>query len=155
MRVTRDTCCHGRRASPALATEIHPRSLRLLGVAAPDIDDLLQEVLLTAYESLDRLDPDYPASPSSPPPREADPAGGPPQRDGRRPRDSAEARWLFGIVWRKVSHPWVDRTFFYAIRPSWENDAKASPVPRSLVHRVRSGLGTTALRRFAWGANTP
>ncbi|WP_437746987.1 sigma-70 family RNA polymerase sigma factor [Sorangium sp. So ce1504] len=85
------------------ALETLPRSLRLLGVAAPDIDDLVQEVLLAAYESLDRFDPDYPASASSSPPREADPAADPPQRDGRRPRGSAEARWLFGIAWRKVS----------------------------------------------------
>ncbi|WP_437564874.1 sigma factor [Sorangium sp. So ce542] len=34
-----------------------PRSLRLLGVAEPDVDDLAQEVLLAAYESLDRFDP--------------------------------------------------------------------------------------------------
>ncbi|WP_437593740.1 RNA polymerase sigma factor [Sorangium sp. So ce1000] len=88
----------------AAALETLPRSLRLLGVAAPDIDDLVQEVLLAAYESLDRFDPDYPASASSSPPREADSAGDPPQRDGRRPRGSAEARWLFGIAWRKVSH---------------------------------------------------
>ncbi|WP_437538138.1 sigma-70 family RNA polymerase sigma factor [Sorangium sp. So ce726] len=85
------------------ALETLPRSLRLLGVAAPDIDDLVQDVLLAAYESLDRFDPDYPASASSSPPREADSAGDPPQRDGRRPRGSAEARWLFGIAWRKVS----------------------------------------------------
>ncbi|WP_437872908.1 RNA polymerase sigma factor [Sorangium sp. So ce363] len=86
------------------ALETLPRSLRLLGVAASDIDDLVQDVLLAAYESLDRFDPDYPASASPPPPREADSAGDPPQRDGRRPRGSAEARWLFGIAWRKVSH---------------------------------------------------
>ncbi|WP_437767744.1 sigma-70 family RNA polymerase sigma factor [Sorangium sp. So ce281] len=85
------------------ALETLPRSLRLLGVAAPDIDDLVQDVLLAAYESLDRFDPDYPASASPPPPREADSAVDPPQRDGRRPRGTAEARWLFGIAWRKVS----------------------------------------------------
>ncbi|WP_438036678.1 RNA polymerase sigma factor [Sorangium sp. So ce204] len=85
------------------ALETLPRSLRLLGVAAPDIDDLVQDVLLAAYESLDRFDPDYPASASPPLPREADAAGDPPQRDGRRPRGNAEARWLFGIAWRKVS----------------------------------------------------
>ncbi|WP_437900590.1 RNA polymerase sigma factor [Sorangium sp. So ce124] len=67
------------------------------------MEDLVQDVLLAAYESLDRFDPDYPASASSSPPREADAAGDPPQRDGRRPRGSAEARWLFGIAWRKVS----------------------------------------------------
>ncbi|MDC0681724.1 RNA polymerase sigma factor [Sorangium atrum] len=87
----------------AAALETLPRSLRLLGVAAPDVEDLVQDVLLAAYESLDRFDPDYPASASSSPPREADAAGEPPQRDGRRPRGSAEARWLFGIAWRKVS----------------------------------------------------
>ncbi|CAN93660.1 hypothetical protein sce3500 [Sorangium cellulosum So ce56] len=62
------------------ALQTLPRSLRLLGVAAPDIDDLVQDVLLAAYESLDRFDPDYPASASPPPPREADSAVDPPRQ---------------------------------------------------------------------------
>ncbi|WP_437948939.1 hypothetical protein WME98_51325 [Sorangium sp. So ce296] len=53
----------------AAAMELLPRSLRLLGVAEPDVDDLAQEVLLAAYESLDRFDPAYPAA--SPPPPQA------------------------------------------------------------------------------------
>ncbi|WP_437769704.1 sigma-70 family RNA polymerase sigma factor [Sorangium sp. So ce281] len=85
--------------------EILPRALRLLGVAEPDIDDVLQEVLLAAYESLDRFDPAW-----SPPEREAGAAGDPLRREGRRQHGSPEARWVFGIAWRKVSHH-LDRAY--------------------------------------------
>ncbi|WP_437800146.1 RNA polymerase sigma factor [Sorangium sp. So ce693] len=86
-----------------------PSVLRLLGVSEPDIDDLFQEILLAAYESLDRFDPAFPASTSAPL-EEADPAGDPPPRDGRRQKGSAEARWVFGIAWRKVSR-YLDRAY--------------------------------------------
>jgi RNA polymerase sigma-70 factor (ECF subfamily) len=89
----------------AAAAEILPRALRLLGVVEADIDDVLQEVLLAAYESLDRFDPAW-----SPPEREAWIASHPPRRDGRRQHSSPEARWVFGIAWRKVSHH-LDRAY--------------------------------------------
>ncbi|WP_437312437.1 RNA polymerase sigma factor [Sorangium sp. So ce385] len=92
----------------AAAMKLLPRSLRLLGVAEPDVDDLAQEVLLAAYESLDRFDPAYPAA--SPPPQEAGPAGDPPPQDARRQHGDAAARWVYGIAWRKVSH-YLDRAY--------------------------------------------
>ncbi|WP_437493241.1 sigma-70 family RNA polymerase sigma factor [Sorangium sp. So ce1014] len=79
--------------------EALPGAFRLMGVAEADIDDLLQEVLLAAYRSLDRFDPTW-----CPPQDDADPAG----RDAWRQHRSAEARWVFGIAWRKVSH-YLDR----------------------------------------------
>ncbi|WP_437901489.1 hypothetical protein [Sorangium sp. So ce124] len=84
---------------------ILPRALRLLGVAEPDIDDVLQEILLAAYQSLDRFDPAW-----SPPEREAGAAGEPPRLDGRRQHSSPQARWVRGIAWRKVSHH-LDRAY--------------------------------------------
>ncbi|WP_438028509.1 RNA polymerase sigma factor [Sorangium sp. So ce233] len=89
----------------AAALNILPRALRLLGVDETDIDDLYQEVLLAAYESLDRFDPAYPASPLPLPPLETSSAGRPPpRREGWHPSgSSAEARWVFGIALRKVS----------------------------------------------------
>ncbi|WP_437591733.1 RNA polymerase sigma factor [Sorangium sp. So ce1000] len=93
----------------AAAVDTLPSVLRLLGVFEPDIDDLFQEILLAAYESLDRFDPAFPASTSAPL-EEADPAGDPPPRDGRRQKGSAEARWVFGIAWRKVSR-YLDRAY--------------------------------------------
>ncbi|WP_438011451.1 sigma-70 family RNA polymerase sigma factor [Sorangium sp. So ce321] len=72
-------------------------------MAEPDIDDLLQEVLLTAYKTLDRFDPTW-----HPPQTEAGVAADPARRDGPHQHRSAEARWVFGIAWRKVSH-YLDR----------------------------------------------
>ncbi|WP_437841144.1 RNA polymerase sigma factor [Sorangium sp. So ce1153] len=72
-------------------------------MAEPDIDDLLQEVLLTAYRTLDRFDPSWHA-----PQTEAAVAVDPARGDGRNQHRSAEARWVFGIAWRKVSH-YLDR----------------------------------------------
>ncbi|WP_437932176.1 sigma-70 family RNA polymerase sigma factor [Sorangium sp. So ce291] len=83
--------------------ETLPRAFRLMGVAEPDIDDLLQEVLLTAYRTLDRFDPSW-----HPPQTEAGVAGDPARGGGPHQHRSAEARWVFGIAWRKVSH-YVDR----------------------------------------------
>ncbi|WP_437962230.1 sigma factor [Sorangium sp. So ce119] len=54
---------------PHAATEVLPRALRLLGSPSPTFDDLSQDVLLAAYESLDRFDPAYPTA--SPPRGEA------------------------------------------------------------------------------------
>ncbi|XXT24332.1 sigma-70 family RNA polymerase sigma factor [Sorangium sp. So ce429] len=85
------------------AVETLPRAFRLMGVAEPDIDDLLQEVLLTAYKTLDRFDPTW-----HPPQTEAGVAPDPARRDGPHQHRSAEARWVFGIAWRKVSH-YLDR----------------------------------------------
>ncbi|WP_438026779.1 RNA polymerase sigma factor [Sorangium sp. So ce233] len=45
----------------ATAVHVLPGMLRYLGVAEDDIDDLSQEVLLRAYTSLPRYDPEYPA----------------------------------------------------------------------------------------------
>ncbi|WP_437610288.1 sigma factor-like helix-turn-helix DNA-binding protein [Sorangium sp. So ce834] len=45
----------------ATAVHVLPGMLRYLGVAEVDIDDLSQEVLLGAYTSLPRYDPQYPA----------------------------------------------------------------------------------------------
>ncbi|WP_437718458.1 sigma-70 family RNA polymerase sigma factor [Sorangium sp. So ce448] len=137
------------------ALETLPRSLRLLGVAAADIDDLVQEVLLAAYESLDRFDPDYPASASPPPPREADAAVDPPQRDGRRPRGTAEARWLFGIAWRKVSkhleRAYRRREVPGGLHPGPRGQA-ADPAPSSeqrVVERERLELAIDVLSTIA------
>ncbi|AUX44303.1 uncharacterized protein SOCE26_057670 [Sorangium cellulosum] len=69
-----------------------------MGVAEPDVDDLFQEILLAAYESLDRFDPAWPS------PQPGDVAVGDlPRRKGRRQRRSPEARWVLGIAWRKVN----------------------------------------------------
>ncbi|WP_437753495.1 hypothetical protein [Sorangium sp. So ce1389] len=76
----------------AAALAVLAGALRLLGVAEPDIDDLSQDVLLAAYERLDRFDSAYPASAGHPPPHETVSAGAPPQRGGRRQHGSAEAR---------------------------------------------------------------
>ncbi|WP_437760429.1 RNA polymerase sigma factor [Sorangium sp. So ce1389] len=83
--------------------ETLPRAFRLMGVAEPDIDDLLQEVLLTAYRTLDRFDPSWHA-----PQTEVAVAGDPARGGGPHQHRSAEARWVFGIAWRKVSH-YLDR----------------------------------------------
>ncbi|WP_437291674.1 RNA polymerase sigma factor [Sorangium sp. So ce406] len=85
--------------------EILPGTFRLLGVAEADIDDLLQEVLLAAYQSLDRFDPTW-----SPPRSEAGEAGDPTRWGARRQHRSVEERWVFGIAWRKVSH-YLERAY--------------------------------------------
>ncbi|WP_437693463.1 RNA polymerase sigma factor [Sorangium sp. So ce176] len=83
--------------------ETLPGAFKLLGVAEADIDDLLQEVLLASYQTLDRFDPTW-----SPPRSEAGEAGeaGEPARRHR----SAEERWVFGIAWRKVGH-YLERAY--------------------------------------------
>jgi DNA-directed RNA polymerase specialized sigma24 family protein len=91
----------------AAAVTTLPGALRLLGVAEPDIDDLAQDILLAAYQSLDRFDPLYP---SSSPERDAASAGAPACGDGRHERRSAEVRWLLAIAWRQVSH-YLDRAY--------------------------------------------
>ncbi|WP_437290193.1 RNA polymerase sigma factor [Sorangium sp. So ce406] len=73
--------------------------MRLLGVAEADVDDLLQEILLAAYKSLDRFHPDW-----TPAHREAPSAADPPGPQGQRRRRSPEARWVVGIALHKVSH---------------------------------------------------
>ncbi|HTN88278.1 MAG TPA: sigma factor, partial [Sorangium sp.] len=78
------------------ALKVLPRALRLLGVDEPDIDDLCQEVLLAAYESLDRFDPAYPAPALPSPPLENASAGSPPWEGRHQHGGSAEARWVYG-----------------------------------------------------------
>ncbi|WP_437650737.1 RNA polymerase sigma factor [Sorangium sp. So ce362] len=119
------------------AVETLPRTFRLLGVAEADIDDLLQEVLLAAYRSLDRFDPTW-----CPPADDADPAG----RDAWRQHRSAEARWVFGIAWRKVGH-YLDRAHRRREVPSGLLPAPCGeavdPAPLSeqrAVERERLGL---------------
>jgi RNA polymerase sigma-70 factor, ECF subfamily len=79
--------------------------LRALGVAEHDIDDVLQEVLIAAYRSLDRydesrynrphpeLDSDHPVL-----------LGAPLAPFSARRAWSPLFNWLFGIAWRQVSH---------------------------------------------------
>ncbi|WP_437737885.1 RNA polymerase sigma factor [Sorangium sp. So ce1335] len=73
-------------------------ALRWLGVAANDLDDMLQEIFLAAYRGLDTYEPwRYHAAPRA----ERSAAGPPPLRI--KP-EAALHRWLFGIAWRKTSH---------------------------------------------------
>ncbi|XXY20792.1 sigma-70 family RNA polymerase sigma factor [Sorangium sp. So ce216] len=133
-----------------------PRTLRLLGVDEPDIDDLCQEVLLAAYESLDRFDPAYPASASPSPPLEAAFAGNPPPREGRhQDGSSAEARWVYGIAWRKVSH-YLDRAYRRREFPNGLHPAPygqpVDPVPSSeqrIAERERLAVAIEVLGTIA------
>ncbi|WP_437641385.1 RNA polymerase sigma factor [Sorangium sp. So ce854] len=83
--------------------ETLPGAFRLMGVAEADIDDLLQEVLLATYRTLDRFDPTW-----TPPESEAGEPGDFTRRHARRQHRNAEERWVFGIAWRKVGH-YLDR----------------------------------------------
>ncbi|XXT22784.1 sigma-70 family RNA polymerase sigma factor [Sorangium sp. So ce429] len=134
------------------ALSLLPRTLRLLGVDEPDIDDLCQEVLLAAYESLDRFDPAYPASASPSPPLEAAFAGNPPPREEwHQNGSSAEARWVYGIAWRKVSH-YLDRAYRRREFPNGLHPAPygqpVDPVPSSeqrIAERERFALAIEVL----------
>ncbi|WP_437513090.1 RNA polymerase sigma factor [Sorangium sp. So ce1099] len=138
------------------ALSVLPRALRLLGVDEPDIDDLSQEVLLAAYESLDRFDPAYPASASPSPPLEAASADHPPPREGRHQHgSSAEARWVYGIAWRKVSH-YLDRAYRRREFPNGLHPAPygqpLDPVPSSeqrIAERERLALAIEVLGTIA------
>ncbi|WP_437948278.1 sigma factor-like helix-turn-helix DNA-binding protein [Sorangium sp. So ce296] len=116
--------------------ETLPGVFRLLGVAEPDIDDLLQEVLLTAYKTLDRFDPDWqPSQPSwHPPQTEVGVAGDPARRADRAQHRSAEARWVFGIAWRKVGRylgrARRRRELAHGLVPAWCSEA-VDPAPLS------------------------
>ncbi|WP_437960861.1 RNA polymerase sigma factor [Sorangium sp. So ce119] len=73
-------------------------ALRWLGVAANDLDDVLQEIFLAAYRGLGAYEPwRYHAAPRA----DLSAAGPPPLRI--KP-EAALHRWLFGIAWRKTSH---------------------------------------------------
>ncbi|MGK3981527.1 RNA polymerase sigma factor [Sorangium sp. So ce136] len=138
------------------ALSVLPRALRLLGVDEPDIDDLCQEVLLAAYESLDRFDPAYPAPASPSPPLEAASADHPPPREGRHQHgNSAEARWVYGIAWRKVSH-YLDRAHRRREFPNGLHPAPygqpVDPVPSSeqrIAERERLALAIEVLGTIA------
>ncbi|WP_437786364.1 RNA polymerase sigma factor [Sorangium sp. So ce1097] len=82
--------------------ETLPSAFRLMGVAEADIDDLLQEVLLATYRTLDRFDPTW-----APPESEV---GDFARWHARRQHRSAEERWVFGIAWRKVGH-YLERAY--------------------------------------------
>ncbi|WP_437339152.1 RNA polymerase sigma factor [Sorangium sp. So ce394] len=116
--------------------ETLPGVFRLLGVAEPDIDDLLQEVLLTAYKTLDRFDPNWqPPQPSwHPPQTEVGVAGDPARRGDRAQHRSAEARWVFGIAWRKVGRylgrARRRRELAHGLVPAWCSEA-VDPAPLS------------------------
>lgn len=134
----------------AAAVEILPGALRLLGVAASDLDDVVQEILLAAYKSLDRFDPAW-----SPPEREAGSAGHPSRRDDWRQHRSAEARWVLGIAWRKVSHH-LDRAYRRREVPAGLHPAlrheTVDPAPISeqcIAERERLELAREVLRTIA------
>jgi RNA polymerase sigma-70 factor, ECF subfamily len=83
------------------------QTLRWLGVAERDIDDVLQEVMLAAYRRLDTFDPTWTPHPTN----------GEPKLDPARGALAASAmpceplkRWLFGIAWRQVGH-YRDRAY--------------------------------------------
>ncbi|WP_437736418.1 RNA polymerase sigma factor [Sorangium sp. So ce1335] len=156
----------------------------MLGVDETDIDDLCQEVLIAAYESLDRFDPAYPDSPppleaASPPPLEAaapppiEAASPPPieaaslppieaayaslpQQEGRPTKGgNAEARWVFGIAWRKVSH-YLDRAYRRREVPNGLHPAPygqpVDPVPSSeqrIAERERLAIAIEVLGTIA------
>ncbi|WP_437758561.1 RNA polymerase sigma factor [Sorangium sp. So ce1389] len=138
------------------ALTVLPRTLRLLGVDEPDIDDLCQEVLLAAYESLGRFDPAYPTPASPSPPLAATSAGDPPPWEGRHQHgSSAEARWVYGIAWRKVSH-YLDRAYRRREFPNGLHPAPygqpVDPVPSSeqrIAERERLALAIEVLGTIA------
>ncbi|WP_437959440.1 sigma-70 family RNA polymerase sigma factor [Sorangium sp. So ce119] len=141
----------------AAALNVLPRALRLLGVDETDIDDLYQEVLLAAYESLDRFDPAYPASALPLPPLETASAGHPPpRREGWHPSGgSAEARWVFGIALRKVSR-YLDRAHRRREVPNGLHPAPygqpVDPVPSSeqrIAERERLAIALEVLGTLA------
>ncbi|WP_437827666.1 RNA polymerase sigma factor [Sorangium sp. So ce1153] len=82
------------------------QALRWLGVAERDIDDVLQDVMIAAYNALDGFDPG----------RSTDGARAGHHPSGREPGSTRSAphgasppgeplrRWLFGIAWRQVGH---------------------------------------------------
>src|SRR5690348_9483900 len=81
------------------------QSLRWLGVAERDVDDVLQDVMLAAYRRLDSFDPTHAAravtgarfrSATSAPPCAA-------RAVATTPGEPLK-RWLFGIAWRQVGH---------------------------------------------------
>lgn len=83
------------------------KTLRLLGVAERDLEDVLQDVLIATLGALERFDANrYTGA--------AGLAGDGDDDDARaaagaalarlRPRSSLLCNWLFGIAWRQVSH---------------------------------------------------
>jgi RNA polymerase sigma-70 factor (ECF subfamily) len=83
------------------------QSLRWLGVADRDLDDVLQDVMLAAYRGLDSYDPERASRRTATATRDV---AEPPEEDlraedvgARCPADGIK-RWLFGIAWRQASH---------------------------------------------------
>ncbi|WP_437925123.1 hypothetical protein WMF37_39755 [Sorangium sp. So ce291] len=143
------------------ALAVLPGALRLLRVAEPDIDDLSQDVLLAAYESLDRFDPAYPASAGHPPPREAVSAGAPrPSGAARvrkravpmsrtRARDGLGAHPARRTVGRRRGASGLARAAFAAaiaaaIGLLWIVEAHAAPAPPEVMMRLEMTRGPGA-----------
>jgi RNA polymerase sigma-70 factor (ECF subfamily) len=84
------------------------QSLRWLGVADRDLDDVLQDVMLAAYRGLDSYDPERAARAGSDRDRDKDDPeeGGELGADMGAPPVAADGlkRWLLGIAWRQASH---------------------------------------------------
>lgn len=83
------------------------QALRWLGVAEPDLDDVVQDVMLAAYRALPRFNPDHPGSRSDARASgQQHAARAPASRTPSPEQDASNAlkRWLFGIAWRQVSH---------------------------------------------------
>ncbi|XXY53183.1 hypothetical protein WME91_18815 [Sorangium sp. So ce269] len=121
------------------ALEVLPGAVRLLGVAEPDTDDLSQDVLLTAYERLDRLDPAYAASPAS--------AGHPSPREAvsTRARHGLGAPPARRIVGRRRGAPGLARAAFAAVLGLlWIVEAHAAPAPPEVMMRLEMTRGPGA-----------
>lgn len=89
------------------------RTLRLLGVAERDLEDVLQDVLVATVGALERFDANrYTGAAALA--AEGDDDGAQAAAGAAlarlRPRASLLCNWLFGIAWRQVSH-YRDRAF--------------------------------------------
>lgn len=124
-------------------------ALRWLGVAESDLDDMLQEVFLAAYQRLDSYEPwRYHAAPAGEHPA----AGTPPLRITPT---AALQRWLFGIAWRKMSHyharAYRRREIPSGAGASWPFEGRdPTPTPeQSLARADRAEIVTALLLKVA------
>ncbi|WP_437593913.1 RNA polymerase sigma factor [Sorangium sp. So ce1000] len=124
-------------------------ALRWLGVAANDLDDMLQEVFVAAYQGLASYEPwRFHAAPGG-----GLPAAGPPPL--RITPEAALHRWLFGIAWRKASHYHARahrrREIPSGAGASWPFDGRApAPTPeQSLASDDRAEIVTALLLKVA------